>query len=145
MRKLKILHRILKQTGADRVLWGFLGFVLICGAIIWIWEPGIDTYRDALWYCYAVITTIGFGDVMVETPLARIISVLLSVYAVLAIAIITGVVVKYYNELTDLRNRETLESFMDRLENLPDLDREELQEMSDRVKEFRKGRHKKND
>ncbi|MBQ3390506.1 MAG: two pore domain potassium channel family protein [Firmicutes bacterium] len=138
MRRLKILGRILKETRADRLLWGFLGFILICGLIIWIREPGIDTYRGALWYCYSVITTIGFGDVLVTTPLSRALSIVLSVYAVLVIAIVTGVVVKFYNEVTDLRNKETLASFMDRLEHLPEMNREELEEMSEQVKKFRK-------
>ncbi len=138
MKKLRILGRILKQTGADRILLSFAVFFVICAVIIWLREPQIETLGDALWYCYAVITTIGFGDVLVTTHLARIVSALLSAYAVLAIAIITGVVVSYYNQIVQLRQSETLTAVLDRLENLPDLSGEELADISAKVKKFRK-------
>lgn len=137
MPRLILLKRILKQTGADRAVMSFLGFVLLCSFLFWVWEPGIHSFGDGFWYCYAVITTIGFGDVVVHTPVARILSVLLSVYAIFIIAIITGLVVNYYMQIVELRQKETLAGILDRLEHLPELDRKELEEISERVKKFR--------
>ena len=71
MKKLRVLWRIMKQTGADRILLGFIGFYAICALIVWLGDPQIATYRDALWYCYAVITTIGFGAVLAPSPVSR--------------------------------------------------------------------------
>ena len=139
MKKLKILKRILKQTGADKMLLSFLGVILLSAFLIWIWEPEIHTLGDAVWYCYAVITTIGFGDILVHTPVARIVSIVLSVYAILIIAIITGVVVNFYIHLVEMRNKDTLTRFLDRLEHLPELEKEELEEISEAVKKFRNG------
>ena len=96
----------------------------------------MHSYGDALWYCYAVVTTIGFGDVVAQSFLSRVLSVLLSVSAALVIALITGVVVNYYNQISALRQKETLAAFVDKLEHLPELPPEELEQISLRVREF---------
>ena len=137
MKDLRVIRRILKDTKADRIWVAFVLFVLVSGLIVWLAEPDIATYGDALWYCYAVITTVGFGDVVAVTAVVRVISVLLSAFAVLVIAIITGVIVNYYNQIVSLRQKETFVAFMDRLEHLTELSTEELAEMSEQVKSFR--------
>lgn len=138
MRRIQILRRVLKRTGAYKIWTGFLAFFFVCALVIWLREPAITTLGDALWYCYAVVTTIGFGDVTVTTRLARALSVVLSIYAVLVIAIVTGVVVNFYNQLVALRQKETLAAFLDRLEHLPELPPEELEQIARRVREYQR-------
>ncbi len=140
MKRLQVLRRIMKQTGADRMLLGFAAFYLVASIIIWITEPDIRNLGDALWYCFAVISTIGFGDVIATTFIARIISTVLSIYAALVLAIVTGVVVNYYNQIVALRQSETLAAILDRLENLAGMSENELQELSQDIKDLRKKR-----
>ncbi len=135
-KRYRILRQVLRHTGADRIWVGFIVQILITAAVIWVREPDINTYGKALWYCYAVVTTIGFGDVTVQHFLSRVLSVLLSVDAALVIALVTGVVVNYYTQITAVRNKETLSAFVDKLEHLPELSREELEEVSRRVRDF---------
>lgn len=136
--RLKLLGNILRHTGADRVLLSFTGFVFVDAALIWLFEPTIKTYGGALWYCYAVISTAGFGDVVVTSLIAKILSVVLTIYALLALAILTGVVVNFYNQVIEIRDKETIRSFMDQMERLPELSQEELETLSGQVKRFRK-------
>ena len=136
--RLKLLGNILRHTGADRVLLSFTGFVFVDAALIWLFEPTIKTYGGALWYCYAVISTAGFGDVVVTSLIAKILSVVLTIYALLALAILTGVVVNFYNQVIEIRDKETIRSFMDQMERLPELSQEELKELSEQVKSFKK-------
>ena len=136
-KRFRLLRRILRQTGAYRIWLSFLAQVLITAAIIWLREPEITTYRKALWYCYAVVTTIGFGDVVAQSMLSRALSVLLSVSAALVIALITSVVVNYYNEVSAMRRQDTLSALIDSLERLPELSRDELEQLSKKVREFR--------
>lgn len=133
----RILRSILHETKADKLICSYLIFIALSAAIIWIFEPTIKTYQAALWYCYAVISTAGFGDVVVTTLIPRLISVAITVYSALLIAIVTGVVVNYYTQMTEIKNKKTLTAFMDRLEQLPNLSKEELQELSTQVTEFR--------
>ncbi len=136
MRRLRILKQILVRTKAIQILSSFVVFVFICAFAIMAVEPDINSYFDALWYCYAVITTCGFGDFAAATFIGRILSVLLSVYAVLVIAIVTGVVVNYYTQIIQLQQEQTLASIIDTLEHLPDYSKEELTAISERVKKI---------
>lgn len=137
MKKLHILKIVLKRTKAGEILSGFFIYTLVTALLIMLLEPDILTYREALWYCYAVITTTGFGDITVTGIVSQLLSVLLSAYAILVIAIITGVVVNFYTELNKAQRKETIDMFMDRLERLPELSREELAEISEKVKKLR--------
>lgn len=136
MKKLRILKSILVRTHTTQILFSYLLFILVDALVIQLAEPQIHTYSDALWYCYAVISTAGFGDIVVSTLFGKIASVLLTVYSLVAIALITGVIVNYYNQIIQIRQKETLTAFIDRLEHLPQLSREELAEMSEKAKRF---------
>lgn len=137
MKRLRILWMILKRTRANQILSGFLLFLLAIAAIIQIVEPHINRYVDALWYCYAVISTIGFGDMIAVTLIGKVCSVLLTIYAIFVVAIVTGVVVNYYGQIVAMQQKETMTAFMDQLEHLPELSQEELREISEKVKKFR--------
>ena len=140
MKKLRILGMILKQTRTDRILTGYVVFVLLAALAIWITEPGIQTYLDSLWYCYAVFSTAGFGDVVVTTLLPKIVSVVITLYSTLVVALITGVVVNFYTEIMKRKNAESIETFFDKIEQLPELSKDELEILSEKVKEFRAGK-----
>lgn len=130
MRKLRVLKKILARTQADKMLISFFVFFLVDAFVIYCAEPTFATYRDALWYCYAVITTIGFGDLVVTTALAKICTILLSLYSILIIAIVTGIIVSYYTELTKLQQSDSVATFLEKAEHLSELSKEELDELS---------------
>ena len=136
MKKLRILKSILKRTHTTGILASYLLFVFIDALVIYLADPSITSYGDALWYCYAVISTAGFGDLVVTTIVGRLCSVLLTVYSIIVIALVTGVIVNYYNQLIQVKQKETLSSFMDRIQRLPELSRDELAEMSANAKNF---------
>lgn len=142
MKKIRILKTILTRTHAGDILVGYLVFVLVAALIITIAEDSIKTYRDALWYCYAVISTAGFGDIVVTTPIGKIVSIILTVYSIFVIAIVTGVVVNYYTQIINIQQKETIASFLDRLERLPELSKEELEEISQKAAFFKEKRKK---
>lgn len=137
MRKLRIFNLVMKRTKAYNVLLGLVFFVLAAALIIMLVEPEINTYFESLWYCYAVISTIGFGDVVVTSVIAKVVSVLLTVYSLFVLAIATGVVVSFYNQLVLAQRDDSISLFVDKLERLPDLSKEELKEISDRIKKLR--------
>lgn len=137
MKKLKVLWVVLKRTKATQIILGFVIFLLAVAAIIFLAEPSIDRYSDALWYCYSVISTAGFGDIVAKTFIGKLCSVLLTVYSVFVVAIVTGVVVNFYSQMVEMQRKETLVMFMDKLEHLPDLPKEELKRISEKIKKFR--------
>ena len=61
-------------------------------------------------------------------------AIVLSVYSVFFLALITGVVVSYCSERMAARRDESVAQFIDQLEHLPELSRDELAELSEKVK-----------
>ena len=137
MKRLKLLWIILKRTKATQIILGFVLFLFANAAVIQLVEPNINRYGDALWYCYAVISTAGFGDFVAVTFIGKICSVLLTIYDIFVIAIVSGVVVNFYTQMVEMQRKETLIMFMDKLERLPELSKEELESISKKVREFR--------
>ena len=137
MKRLKVLKNILVRTNTHKILITYLIFVLLSAVLVLFVEPQISSYGDALWYLYAVISTAGFGDIVVTTAIAKIVSLLVTVYSILVIAIVTGVVVNFYTEITELSKKETLTAFVDKLERLDTMSKEELKEISTQVKHFK--------
>ena len=136
MKRMRVLRRVMHDTGASKIWSGFLLLFFASALVIWLLEPGIKTYGNALWYCYTVVTTIGFGDIVAQHLISRILSVCLSISAAVAFALITGVIVNFYTQLTQLRHKETLAALIDKLERLPELPPEELEEISCKVRAF---------
>lgn len=134
----KRCYRVLKRTGTLKIFSGYLLFLCGAAAVLTVLEPGIKTFGDGVWYCFVAATTIGFGDICVVTRLGRVITVLVAVYGILMTAMVPGVVVSYYMEYLKIREKETISIFLEKLERLPELSKEELEELSRRVKRFGK-------
>ena len=140
MKKRKIMWRVLKRTGADKLLYGFILFFFVISFAIWLIEPQINSLFDSIWYCYSVFSTIGFGDYISVTVAGRVLSIILSLYSILMIAVIPGVITSFYMESLKIRSKESMEKFMYDLERLPELSKEELEQISQKVKDFNKRR-----
>jgi voltage-gated potassium channel len=137
MKKLRILRMVLHKTKADRLVLGFVVFLLVVSGILWAVEPGMTTYREALWYCYAIISTSGFGDFVAVTFVGRVCSILVTIYAIFVIGIVTGVVVSYFQQTVQVQFEESKMAFLDKLERLPELSKEEREAMAAKARKLR--------
>lgn len=129
-------YRILKRTGTIKIFTSYLLFLGCAAVLLTVLEPKINTFGDGLWYCFVAATTIGFGDICVATGVGRVITVVVAAYGILITAMIPGVVVSYYMEYLKIREKDTFSVFMEQLERLPELSKEELEELSKRIREF---------
>lgn len=136
MRTWRRCYKVLKRTGTLKIFISFLLFLCVAAALLALFDPGIETFGDGVWYCFVASTTIGFGDLCVTTRIGRVITVLVSAYGILMTAMVPGVVVSYYMEYLKIREKETISVFLEKLERLPELSPEELEQLSQRVREF---------
>ena len=134
MKKLKVLRMVLKKTHADSLIIGFVVFFLIDALLILLVEPQITTYGQAIWYCYSVFSTVGFGDFIATTVIGRILSIILTLYTLLVVALVTGVIVAFYNDIVAMKYKASKAEILDKLEHLEDLSKEELAEISERIR-----------
>jgi voltage-gated potassium channel len=85
-------------------------------------DSGIDGFRNALWWAIVTVTTVGYGDVVPDTTVGRVIASILMLAGVSAIPITTSLVVSVFVTRLQAQQRE-----LDRA------DREELVARLDRI------------
>ena len=99
-----ILFKVMRKTMVYEILSG-LAVLIICFSCAFTYiEESMGSFEDALWYCFTIVTTIGFGDITATTSMGRMLSVVLGVYGIIVVALITSIIVNFYNEL----NKEKL-------------------------------------
>ena len=130
--------KVLKRTGAIHILWSFLVVLFLAAVLLRFVEPGIKTVGDGIWYCFIAATTVGFGDIYAVTAAGRIITIFVTIYGIMATAMIPGVVLAYYLEYVKATEKETISLFLEKLERLPELSPDELKDLSERVKKIKK-------
>ena len=99
--RLDILMDILRKTYAAEILFGLLLLITAFSIILPVAEPEIGSFKNAMWYCFAIVTTIGFGDITATGILGRVLSVILGIYGIIVVSLITSVIVNFYNEVKD--------------------------------------------
>lgn len=97
--KMNILRKIVRKTYAVEILFGLLLLIVSFSMVFYRLEPDFNGYGDALWYSFALFTTIGFGDRVATTVVGRLLSVILGSYGIIVVALITSIVVNFYNEV----------------------------------------------
>ena len=107
--KVRVLFKIIVSTFSLEVLFGLLTMIVCFSIILTSIEPNIESFPDALWYCFAVVTTIGFGDIVAVTPAGRILSVMLGLYGLIVVAVITSVIVNFYNATAGKHDQKEIE------------------------------------
>ena len=106
--KLDTLGKIVFRTYAIEILFGLLTLIVAASLILMYEEPTMTYFPDAMWYCFAVVTTIGFGDFTATTLIGRLVTVVLGMYGIIVVAVITSIVVNFYNETSGKNDTKEL-------------------------------------
>ena len=114
--KVSTFVNVIIRTFALEILLGLAALITGASLLLMHIEPAMPRFGDAIWYCFAVVTTIGFGDVVAVTPLGRVTTVILGIYGIIVVAVITSIIVNFYNETYGKRDAKEVK----RLHNLDD-------------------------
>lgn len=134
----KVLREIFHIVGADKIISSYIVFFIAMSIAIWLIEPNIKSFMDSLWFCFATATTTGYGDITAISIVGRILAIILSIYSIAVVAIFTAVITSYFMEHAKLRAKENVRKFIDDLQHLEDLSKDELKELSEKIKKFDK-------
>ena len=106
--KLDVFVKIIIKTYALEILFGLLALIAAFSIILMFEEPTMSYYPDALWYCFTVVTTIGFGDFSATTLIGRLVTVVLGIYGIVVVAVFTSIIVNFYNETSGKKDAQEL-------------------------------------
>lgn len=95
--KFATVKNIFEKTFAAEILLGLV-FLIVSFSFVFMAVEGMS-YGDALWLSFSITTTIGFGDVVVKSLIGRIIAVILGIYGIVVVALITSIIVNFYNDI----------------------------------------------
>ena len=143
MKGLRRIGRLLVHTGTVKVAIAYLILLCIGGVALSFIEPQVHGIFEGVYFCFIASTTVGFGDIVPVTVLGRIITIIVTLAGILTVAMVPGVVVTYYTEYLKLREKETISTFLEKLERLPEMDQAQLEELSERIREFNEKELKK--
>nr|WP_279222117.1 potassium channel family protein [Anaerofustis stercorihominis] len=137
MKKARLFWSIVRRCNGEKITIGFILSIFMVAFIIMIKEPGVSSYGDALWYTFVSSSTIGFGDIVVTTTISKLLTVYITLYQALMIAMLSGVIVSHYLEVIQRREEYTITVFMDKLEHLSELNDEEIKQIQEKIKKLK--------
>jgi lysylphosphatidylglycerol synthetase-like protein (DUF2156 family) len=99
--RLDLLRDIVQKTYAAEIIFGLLLLIASFSFVLLYTDAASfdGKYTNALWYCFAVVTTIGFGDMTAVSSIGRVLSVILGIYGIIVVALITSIIVNFYGEM----------------------------------------------
>ena len=102
--RLDLLRDIVHKTYAVEIIFGLVLLIASFSFILMYTDESFGgEYTNALWYCFAVVTTIGFGDMTATSAIGRVLSVVLGIYGIIVVALITSIIVNFYGEMKKSR------------------------------------------
>ena len=104
--KLKGIIKIIRRTFALEVLYGLVVLVIASSFYFALLEESIGSFEDGMWYSFMIITTIGLGDFTVKSTIGRILSIILGMYGLIVVAVLTSIIVNYYNDTKDKKDNQ---------------------------------------
>ena len=108
--KMDVLWKVVRKTNAAEILFGMLLLIIAFSLVFPIIEDNIPDFSSALWYSFAIISTIGFGDVAAVSPPGRILSAILGLCGLVVVSLVMSIVVNFYNETKDENDEESDET-----------------------------------
>ena len=102
--KMDIFWKVVRKTNAAEILFGMLLLIVAFSLVLPLLEDDIPDFTSALWYCFAIISTIGFGDVAAVSVMGRILSAILGICGLVVVSVVMSIVVNFYNETKNLED-----------------------------------------
>ena len=102
--KMDIFWKVVRKTNAAEILFGMLLLIVAFSLVLPLLEDDIPDFTSALWYSFAIISTIGFGDVAAVSVMGRILSAILGICGLVVVSVVMSIVVNFYNETKNLED-----------------------------------------
>lgn len=90
------LEKVIKQTHLDKFL--VVVTVLVIFFTVLLYFSGVEDITESFYFVIITLTTVGYGDDVIDTPVAKFMSIFLIIAGVLVFSTITGVISSYFTD-----------------------------------------------
>lgn len=134
MQLFEVINVFLKDTYLDEILSISALIVISFTLSLYLFDPSMNSLFDTLWFVISSLTTVGYGDVLPNSMIGRIISLILLVFGVLIFSAITAALASYFNKKLLNEGSEELKSIQEKL----DSNEQELRELKEEISKLNK-------
>ena len=125
----EVIKIFLKNTYLDEILGIFLMVIISFTLGLYLFDPSMNSLFDSLWFVLSTLTTVGYGDVLPQSMIGKVISVILLIGGVLIFSAITGAMASYFNRKLLNEGSVELKSINEKL----DANEKELKELKEEI------------
>ncbi|HQW81204.1 MAG: two pore domain potassium channel family protein [Rhodanobacteraceae bacterium] len=101
----RVVRHMLSQNRLGPILAAIVIVTTLGGAVIGYFDPAFSRPMDGIWWAWVTVTTVGYGDMVPQTPAARIFAVTLMLLGVSMIALLSASLVAFFQEDEDREAR----------------------------------------
>jgi voltage-gated potassium channel len=91
-----IVQRMLSMNRLGPILGAIVIVTTLGGLIIGYFDPAFSRPLDGIWWAWVTVTTVGYGDLVPQTPAARMFAIALMILGVSMIALLSASLVSYF-------------------------------------------------
>ena len=135
------LEKFVKRTSLFRILSIIFGIIIFFTALLYF--AGINL-TDSFYFVIITLTTVGYNDNTINTPLARFISVFLIILGVLVFSTITGIIASFFTDRV-LEDGNSMDENLQSLNQKLDFQEKELEKTRNELAEVKAKLDKSNE
>lgn len=89
-----VLRKLMNTNGLSKIL--ILNFVAVtvAGGVLTVVEK--QSFLNSLWWSIVTMTTVGYGDIVPQTAIAKIIAILLMLIGILTFGMVTAIITRFF-------------------------------------------------
>lgn len=125
----EVIDVFLKDTYLDEILGIFLVIIVSFTLGLYLFDPSMNSLFDSLWFVVTTLTTVGYGDVLPNSLIGKVISLVLLIVGVLIFSAITGAMASYFNKKLLNEGSNELKIIQEKL----DINEKELNELKEEI------------
>ena len=91
-----VVQRMLSMNRLGPILGAIVIVTTLGGLIIGYFDPAFARPLDGIWWAWVTVTTVGYGDLVPQTPAARMFAILLMILGVSMIALLSASLVSFF-------------------------------------------------
>ncbi|MFN4045926.1 MAG: potassium channel family protein, partial [Acidilobaceae archaeon] len=123
-----------RSLQASTVIGALASTVLVSAITVYFAESGasnstVKSFWDALWWAFATVTTVGYGDVVPETSLGRFVGVITMIIGIGVYSALIGIIAASLANVARKAEAAPVQDLISKVERLGELSEGELEEL----------------